>query len=363
MIAEIVVGTLGTVGLASGIGALAFWRKNGNGKHGPNPWRYDPPLQQQHAPEVQAVQAQWPPELAAVLTAIAERLEGSLQKLEVSTTPWPQVVGELERITQRVLIAAKRASDPPPEWATRLTSDLAENDKRLARIASDLSENMADGMARFYSQVSKDLAKAVDLPALIEIADKLDLIVDNIPDADPRPELVFELTRQLADLPTKIGRSVADTLAAEKKKSPSPPTVEKGKGNNPPPPHSPPRNLPPMNPNDLPATPSIPASYVPGTVEVPAGQVWSLLYLIQKQLSPNCPGTSAEFALSADDEILVGGASTLGGPLSEANYAYKLTASDPPRIYRSVFPGNNTPVGEIQVLALDGGTLHVEVQS
>jgi hypothetical protein len=118
-----------------------------------------------------------------------------------------------------------------------------------------------------------------------------------------------------------------------------------------------------MNPNELPATPSIPAPYVPGTIEVPAGGPWSLLYLIQKQLSPNCPGTSAEFSLSADSDIFVGGASSLGGPLSETNYAYLLTADSPPRIYRSSFPGNNTPVGEIQVLAPGGGSLHVEVQS
>lgn len=369
MIAELVLGTVGTLGLASGIGALVFWRKhNGNGKH--DPWQHAERLAKEFGPVQQQaparVEVQWPPELAAVLTHITERLEGALTKMENPPMqlsvqpPWPEIVGELERVTKRVLVASRETK---PEWAGRIESDLAENDKRLERIAADLSENMANGMARFYAGVSKDLAAAVDLPALNEIAEKLETIVDAIPEADPRPELTAELTRQLAELPARIGRSMSETLTAERKKNPPPPSAEKNKGNNPPPPpYAPPRNLPPMNPNELPATPSIPASYVAGTVHVPAGDVWSLLLLIQKQLSPNCPGTSASFALSAGEgTIYVGSASSIGGKLSQDNYAYKLEEGEPPHTYRSVFPGNNTPVGELQVLG--SGSVHVEVQS
>ena len=63
----------------------------------------------------------------------------------------------------------------------------------------------------------------------------------------------------------------------------------------------------------------------------------SLLALIQSQLSPNCPGTAVEFLIAADPAnggpVLVGGASSIGGPLTETNYAYELTPSSPPRMF------------------------------
>lgn len=319
--------------MAGGISAIVLQRRNGKHEHY-NPWRYTAPLQQQAPAEVEI---KWPPELAATLTHITERLEGSLQKLEVQSRQpaWPEVVSELERVTKRVMVAARPPDEP--QWAKRLEDDLQKNDDRMVRLAEDLAENMTDNMARFYAGVSRDLKQPDVKPTLVALTGELS---------------------KLSELPGKISRGVTEALIHERKKN-NPPN----KGNNdPPPPYVPPRNLPPMTPGEMPATPSIPAPYVAGTVHVPAGEVWSLLYLIQKQLSLNCPGTSAEFALTpGEGTIFVGAASSIGGKLTEDNYAYKLEEGDDPRIYRSSFPGNNTPVGEIQVLG--SGSVHVEVQS
>lgn len=111
----------------------------------------------------------------------------------------------------------------------------------------------------------------------------------------------------------------------------------------------------------------LPAAYVAGSISVPAGAVANLLTLIQAQLAANCPGTAVEFLIAADPgnsgSIAVGAASALQGPLSDTNYAYKLTASSPPRLYRSSFPGTSTPIGELQVFAASPAILHVEVQA
>jgi hypothetical protein len=108
------------------------------------------------------------------------------------------------------------------------------------------------------------------------------------------------------------------------------------------------------------ATPSIPAPYVGGTIFVPAGVPSNILQLIQQQLQPNVTGSSAEFKLTADDAVFVGAASAIGGPLSDTNYAYELLPGET-RLYRTSFPGDNTPIGDLQVFASAAAVLHVEV--
>ena len=114
-------------------------------------------------------------------------------------------------------------------------------------------------------------------------------------------------------------------------------------------------------------TPSIPAPYVSGTIDLEAGVVANLLELMQTKLQYNSPGSATELLLEADStnfgSIMMGSASQIGGPLSATNYAYKLTPSGGPRIYRSTYPGNSIPIGDLQVLSASAAKLHVEVQS
>lgn len=112
--------------------------------------------------------------------------------------------------------------------------------------------------------------------------------------------------------------------------------------------------------------PTVPAPYVAGTITVPSGTVSNVLALVQAQLAPNCPGTAVEFQIAADaanaQNVYVGAASQLGGPLSATNWAYILTPGGTARGYRSSYPGTSTPLGEIQVLSTASAILHVEVQ-
>jgi hypothetical protein len=112
-------------------------------------------------------------------------------------------------------------------------------------------------------------------------------------------------------------------------------------------------------------SPIAPTGYVAGTINLPANVVSGVLALIQAQLAANCPGTAVEFQIAADagnaQVVYVGAASTLGGPLTIANWAYQLTAGGPARGYRAAFPGTQTPLGQIQVLSTAAAQLHVEV--
>lgn len=112
---------------------------------------------------------------------------------------------------------------------------------------------------------------------------------------------------------------------------------------------------------------SLPAAYVAGAISVPAGVVSNVLTLIQAQLAPNCPGTAVEFQIGPDPgnsgSVSVGAFSQLNGPLSATNYAYRLTPTGLPRIYRSTYPGSSTPIGDLQVWAAAAAVLHVEVQA
>jgi hypothetical protein len=112
-------------------------------------------------------------------------------------------------------------------------------------------------------------------------------------------------------------------------------------------------------------SPLFPAGYVAGTIEISAGQAGvpqQLLALIQAQLDPNCPGAGAEVTLQTDTSgvLYVGRQSSLGGPLSTTNYGYALQPLGS-RTYRTSFPGNHSPVGDLQVLMAAAGTFHVEV--
>jgi hypothetical protein len=112
---------------------------------------------------------------------------------------------------------------------------------------------------------------------------------------------------------------------------------------------------------------AVPASYVAGTINLPANIVFNLLELIQQQVNRNCPGSATEFVIAADPlntgSVIVGAASPISGPLSATNYSFKLAPTSPPRVYRSTYPGNSTPLGELQVMALNPATIHIEVQA
>jgi hypothetical protein len=114
--------------------------------------------------------------------------------------------------------------------------------------------------------------------------------------------------------------------------------------------------------------PTIPPAYVAGAVNITAATVQNLLALIQAQLAANCPGTAVELMLTADAAntaaISVGAASTIKGALSASNYGYQLPATGGvTRVYRSTYPGNQAPVGEIQVFSTAAAVLHVELFS
>ena len=336
MIAEVLPWTVGVV--ASGLAALTFWkRKNGNGEA---MFRFKPEDAARFPFKVQPVEVKWPPELAALLTHITERLEAAIER-----------------------VGHPLAEKPiEPVWAAQIVQDLERIHDRMSEPATAmLPPELTAGLERVTDRLEALLQ--MPPPDLEPVVERLENLVASMPEPDQRPELEAELVRQLAELPQRVGRSVSDAVA--ERRPPAKNLAPPEKKNNPPePPKRAPRSLPPLNPQEQPNVPSIPAPYVPGAVDVPAGQVWSLLYLIQKQLSPNCPGTSASFTISAEGgTVYVGGASAIGGPLSATNYAYKLEDGDPPVRYQSSYPGGSTPVGELQVLATGGATLHVEVQS
>jgi hypothetical protein len=112
--------------------------------------------------------------------------------------------------------------------------------------------------------------------------------------------------------------------------------------------------------------PSIPVGYVAGTLILPLNAPLSLLLLIQNQLEPDCPGSATELQLiaGAGSQLYFGAASRVGGPLSPTNYAYQLQPGFA-RLYRSTYPGNSVPLGELQVYAAGNSAtyLYVEVQA
>jgi hypothetical protein len=108
-------------------------------------------------------------------------------------------------------------------------------------------------------------------------------------------------------------------------------------------------------------SPLFPSALVSGTLTIADSNPHLLLALIQAQLDPNCKGSGYEVTLSADSStVYVGRPSPIAGALSTSNYGYALQPGQS-RTYRSSFPGEHSPVGDLQVLISGGGTLHAEV--
>lgn len=315
LLMDILLGTMSVLGMAGGVSALVLYHKqNGNGH------KHDDPLPPIAAEPVVLIPSEEPQlaKLADVLATLPKQLEA---RFELAVE---RLVNTLEAYTN--------VPQPEPDWP----ADLLQAVQRLY----DLEASRID-LAASMERLTKNVEQLVQMgpPTVIT------------PPLTPFGE---EMVRGLADLPSKIGQKLNELIAAGRRI---------GGGSGPPPriKREPPSNLPRITPGMQPVTPQIPTSYVGGTVLVPAGQPASLLLLIQLQLDPNCPGTSAEFSLSTEDDIFVGAPSKIGGPLSATNFAYQLTAGNSPRIYRSTFPGNNTPIGELEVFASGGGSLNVEV--
>lgn len=108
----------------------------------------------------------------------------------------------------------------------------------------------------------------------------------------------------------------------------------------------------------------MPTGYVAGTITLSDSQPRQLLALIQTQLDANAPGAGYEVNLQTDASgaLYVGRQSTLGGALSSTDYGYQLPAGGSSRTYRSAVTGAHSPVGDLQVLMVGGGTFHVEIQ-
>jgi hypothetical protein len=256
-------------------------------------------------------------------------------------------------------------SEPEPEWIGDMMAGLR-----------DAFEEAIEASHENPPPVPSPTFPPEVLATLQELFQRLDLLISTQQIPIISPSDVDKVLIRLAELPgsleagfERLNNRLSEQLAAATRRPPPAPVTKAGNGvgNGPTKPPNP-RVLPPQplaNGGSLPLTPQIPAPYVPGNVYVPAGVPTSLMSLIQTWLSPNCPGSAVEFQISADasnaDSIFVGGASILGGPLSATNYAYELTSTSPPRLYRSTYPGGSGAIGEIQVFSASASVLHVEV--
>lgn len=253
--------------------------------------------------------------------------------------------------------AIARALAQKPEWGEAFERALA---KPIALQPLEVQVPEPDWHKQQITAIAGPQPELEKLVALVEEA------LARQPEADKRIEglarILAEGMEPLADLPNVLSRLVK---SGSNVTITQPPMLMVGGGNGggggTPPRRPAPRAVPRANPGPPTPTPAIPASYVGGSVAVPPDEPVSLLALIQQQLTPNCPGSSQTLVLSSEDSILVGSASAIAGPLSETNYAFELTPGGPPRIYGSSFPGNSTPLGDLQVFATAGGVLHVEV--
>ncbi len=110
--------------------------------------------------------------------------------------------------------------------------------------------------------------------------------------------------------------------------------------------------------------PLMPSGYVAGTITLSDSLPHQLLALIQAQLDPNAPGAGYEVSVQSDASgtLYVGRQSPVAGALSSTNYGYFLPPGGSSRTYRSGVTGAHSPVGDLQVLMVGGGTFHVEIQ-
>lgn len=253
------------------------------------------------------------------------------------------------------------ANPPEPDWHKDLHQGMM-----LASDVIDLPDRLTAALARPQPELGKVVAELVRANSKLD-----DLLTIGLaqPVFDfPGLEKLEAATHRLADaagplaeLPLRLAQLI-ERMAGSPTVTVTPPQLLLGSGSAPPPQRRvpTPRAVPPAVP--MPATTAIPAPYVGGTIVVPAGQPANLLQLIQQQLQPNCPGSSVELVLSAESSVFIGSASAIGGPLSDTNYAFELLPGTP-RIYRSGYPGNSTPIGDLQVFATAAAELHVEVQT
>lgn len=129
----------------------------------------------------------------------------------------------------------------------------------------------------------------------------------------------------------------------------------------------------------VPARPSVPVPFAAGTLTLPAGQPVGLLDLIHQQINRDVPGTSTQFTIEADpcNQAPVYLGAYMGNPLqanptqpsnegrpgalSASNYGRSLTFERGPIVYRSSYPGTQTPIGVLQVFSEAAAKIHVEV--
>lgn len=180
---NLLLGATGVLGMGAGVWALVFYRKNGNGKHlPPDPTVYrDTALLENHVPPLQLVpnepvQVQWPPELAALLTHITERLETAIERVE-----HPSIV---------------RAPSEQPEWVTPLLEELQGINERM------INERMSEPAS---------MVLPPELTAgLNRVTDRVEALLQLPP---PRVELA-ELAQSLAQLPEELEKKF-DRLARQ----------------------------------------------------------------------------------------------------------------------------------------------------
>jgi hypothetical protein len=91
----------------------------------------------------------------------------------------------------------------------------------------------------------------------------------------------------------------------------------------------------------------------------------NLLDLIHATLGLDCPGTSTEFRIWAHPTNLapvwLGCYMPKPGALSVHQYAYTLTPMQEPIVYRSSYPGTQTPIGRMQLFSETECRVHIEV--
>jgi hypothetical protein len=105
---------------------------------------------------------------------------------------------------------------------------------------------------------------------------------------------------------------------------------------------------------------------VAGTITItPAntGTPLNLLALIQAQLDTNFMSYNY-LSIAADTSAQIyGGVANKVGALSATNYGWTLTSSSSPKVYTSVYPGANVPLGSIWIFTATNGsnvTFHIE---
>ena len=115
----------------------------------------------------------------------------------------------------------------------------------------------------------------------------------------------------------------------------------------------------------IPPRPSVPAPYIAGRLTLEPGKPHNLIDLIHEQLGLDAPGSSTEFRIWANPSnkapIWVGAYMPKTGPLSVHQYAYSLTPMQEPIVYRSSYPGTQTPVGRLQLFSEVECKIHVEI--